>query len=341
MSNQPLAQSRADQRRFVNRARETDAIIQAVAASQPVLVLGERGSGRTSLLNHVAWLLARQKEPHDTVIVSGELASNPSQLLGVLIARLQRLAEPDGARAGWIEDLRALALPDGPFGQVAQPAILMELVDLLGERLAALDRPVCLMVDGITPTVAHGVFGSLRNELWALPGAAWVIAGDSVAETLYLEPPADAFFERTVRLGSLTKADAAKLLRAHIPELADGNIEHAITVADGNPRRMLRAAGDIQAGIRPASAKTDELARQAAAFAGPLAGALVGYLAEYGPAAASDETMLRQIGASRQRASQLMHELESAGLLETIEQREPGRRGRPARRFALRTRYEQ
>jgi predicted ArsR family transcriptional regulator len=47
--------------------------------------------------------------------------------------------------------------------------------------------------------------------------------------------------------------------------------------------------------------------------------------------------MLRQIGASRQRASQLMHKLESAGLLETIEQHEPGRRGRPARRFAVRT----
>ena len=83
MGNQPLAQSRADQRRFVNRNRETDAIIRAVRATQPVLLLGERGSGRTSLLNHVAWLLAREKDSRDTVMVSGELASNPSQLLGV------------------------------------------------------------------------------------------------------------------------------------------------------------------------------------------------------------------------------------------------------------------
>ncbi len=200
MPIQPLAQSRADQRRFVDRTRETDAIIGAVNASQPVLLLGERGSGRTSLLNHVAWLLARQKEPRDTVMVSGELASNPSQLLGVLVARVQRLAEPGGPRGRWIEDLRALSMPDGPFGQVAQPAILMELVDLLGERLAALERPVCLMVDGIAPSVAHATFGSLRNELWALQGAAWVVAGDSAAEALYREPPADAFFERTVRL---------------------------------------------------------------------------------------------------------------------------------------------
>ncbi len=272
------------------------------------------------------------------VMVSGELASNPSQLLGLLVARVQRLAEPAGSRARWIEDLRALSMPDGPFGQVAQPAILMELVDLLGERLAELERPVCLMVDGIAPAVAHGVFGSLRNELWALQGAAWVVAGDSPAETLYLEPPADAFFEHTVKLGPLADADAAKLLRAHVPALVDADIERAIAVAGGNPRRLLRAAGDIQAGVAPVSSAADEFAQRASAVAGPLAGALVGYLAAHGPAAASDEPMLRQIGASRQRASQLMHELESAGLLETIEQHEPGRRGRPARRFALRTR---
>lgn len=337
MPSQPLAQSRADQRRFVDRTRDTDAIIRAVVALQPALVLGDRGSGRTSLLNHVAWRLARQKEPRDVVMVSGELASSPSQLLGVLVARVQRLAEPGGSRARWIDDLRALSLPDGPFGEVARPAIVMELVDLLGERLAALVRPVCLMVDGIAPTVAHGVFGSLRNELWALDGATWVVAGDGAAEALYLEPPADAFFEQTVRLGSLTDADSAKLLRAHVPSLSSPQIERAIAVAEGNPRRLIRAAANIQAGAEPASSAAEESTARAAAVAGPLAGALVAYIAEYGPTAASDEAMLRQIGASRQRASQLMHQLESAGVLETIEQHKPGRRGRPARRFALRT----
>lgn len=336
MANQPLAQSRADQGRFVDRTRETDAIIRAVAASQPVLLLGERGSGRTSLLNHVAWLLAGEREPRDSVMVSGEVAGSPSQLLGVLVARVQRLTEPAGARGRWIEELRALSMPDGPFGQVVQPAILMELIDLLGERLAALERPVCLMVDGIAPTVAHAVFGSLRNELWALPGVAWVVAGDSAAERLYLEPPADAFFEHTVKLGPLTDTDAGKLVRTHVPGLIDADVERAIEVAEGNPRRLVRAAADIQAGIAPVRSADDELVQRATALAGPLAGALVGYLAAHGPTDASDETMLRQIGASRQRASQLMHELESAGLLETIAQHEPGRRGRPPHRFALR-----
>ncbi len=332
----PLAASRADQRRFVDRTREADAVLRAVGASEPVLLLGDPGSGRTSLLNHVAWRLSRDKQPRDVVLVSGEVARDAAQLLGVLVARLQRLSEPGASRARWMEDLRALSLPDGPFGEVAQPAILMALIDLLGERLAALERGVCLMVDGITPTVAHGVFGSLRNELWSLQSASWVVAGDSAAEPLYLEPPADAFFERIVGLGPLADADAAKLLRAHMPELTDAEVAEAIAVGQGNPRRLLRAAADIQSGITPADPACGGLAKEAAGVAGPLAGALVEYLATHGPAAASDETMLRQIGASRQRASQLMHKLESAGLLRTVERHEPGRRGRPARRFALR-----
>jgi hypothetical protein len=335
MAIRPLAQSRADQRRFVDRTRETQELIWSVETSQPVLLLGEPGSGRTSVLNHVAWGLARHSEPRESIMVPGELARDPAQLLGILVARLQHLTEPDGKRGRWLDDLRALSMPDGPFGQVVQPAILMELVDLLGERLAALERPVCLMIDGVSPTVAHGVFGSLRNELWALDGASWVVAGDVAAGPLYQEPPADAFFERVVALGPLSDTDAGKLLRAHIPTLSETQIKAAIAAGGGNPRRLLRAAVDIEAGREPTPSATGELATKAVDVAGPLAGALVEYLATNGPAAASDKRLLNQIGASRQRASQLMHQLQNAGLLETLEQHEPGRRGRPARRFAV------
>jgi len=334
---QPLAQSRADQRRFINREKETNSIVGAVKTSQPVLVLGERGSGRTSLLNHVAWLLVREEEPRDSVLISGELASDPAQLLGVLVARVGRMAQPGASRARWLEDLQALSMPDGPFGAVVQPAILMELVDLLGERLAELERPVCLMIDEILPAVAHGMFGTLRNELWTLQGASWVISGESAAEALYREPPADAFFAQTVVLAPLSDAGARKLLGAQVPDLEAADADAAVAAGQGNPRRLLRAAADIQAGIPADGAPAYELAEKATSLAGPLAARLVEYLSEHGPASASDESMLRQIGASRQRASQLMHQLHSAGLLQTVEQAKEGRPGRPARRFTIKT----
>ena len=193
------------------------------------------------------------------------------------------------------------------------------------------------MIDEILPAVAHGVFGTLRNELWTLQGASWVISGESAAEALYREPPADAFFARTIVLAPLSDADARKLLGAQVPDLGAADVDTVLAAGQGNPRRLLRAAADIQAGIPPDEAPTYELAKKATSLAGPLAGRLVEYIAEHGPTSASDENMLRQIGASRQRASQLMHQLHSAGLLRTVEQAKEGRPGRPALRFTIKT----
>ena len=211
----------------------------------------------------------------------------------------------------------------------------MELVDLLSERLAALERPACLMVDGLAPKVAHGVFGSLRNELWTLQSTAWVSAA-----TVRRRGPLPGAARRCVLrahrqpwpAGRCRRGEAAQRPRTRAHGRGDRPRDRS---GEGNPRRLLRAATDIQAGIAPVNSSADEGAAGLGSR-GPLAGAIVEYIVEHGSAAASDETLLRQIGASRQRASQLMHELESAGLLETIEQHEPGRRGRPPRRFALR-----
>lgn len=256
----------------------------------------------------------------------------------MLVARVGRLvAQPGGSRMRWLEDLQALSMPDGPFGAVVQPALLMELIDLLGERLAELERPVCLMIDEVLPAVAHGVFGTLRNELWALPGASWIVAGESAAGPLYREPPADAFFAHTAVLAPFSDAEARKLLHAHIPNLEEPDVEKVLAVGDGNPRRLLRTAADSQAGLPPNEAATHELLEKATSLAGPLAGRLVEYLSEHAATSASDESMLRQIGASRQRASQLMHQLSSASLLQAVEPAKEGRPGRPARRFTIKT----
>jgi energy-coupling factor transporter ATP-binding protein EcfA2 len=332
--SRPLAPTRADQRRFVNREIETKRALGAVTAAQNVVVLGEPGSGRSSLLNHLAWLL---EEEHDveTVALGGEGVGDASQLLGVLVARVRRL---DGGRArgAWVDDLRALAMPDGPFGEVVKPALLMELVDLLAESVTGRGRRVCMMVDGLAPRVAHAVFGSLRNELWTIDGASWVLAGDTADGPLYREPPADAFFPVTVELEPFSAVDARGLLAAHGEVPADDVLREVVQAGAGNPRRLLRAAADAGAGLVPAHARRREPVERAVALAGPLAGRLVEYLVDHGPVSASDTKMLRQLGVSRQRVSELMHELEAAGLLDSAEQRRPGQPGRPTRRFSVR-----
>jgi hypothetical protein len=133
----------------------------------------------------------------------------------------------------------------------------------------------------------------------------------------------------TIPPAAPVREDAARAADRERDAARDDLAEHQ------HPRRLLRATADIQAGIPPDGAPAYELAEKAVSLAGPLAGRLVEYPSEHGPASASDESMLRQIGASRQRASQLMHQLYSAGLLQTVEQAKEGRPSRPARRFTI------
>ncbi len=333
MISRPLLATRADQRRFVDRAPETKRMIDALTASRNVLLVGEAGSGRSSLLNHVAWSLERNQDM-DAIVMGGDAVGDPAQLLGVLVARVRRLDGSRG-RGEWIQDLRALSMPDGPFGQVVRPAVLMELIDLLAETVAERERSLCLMIDGLAPGVAHAVFGSLRDELWAVEGASWVLAGDTADASLYRQPPADAFFPVTIEVQPLSDTEARRLLKAHGQTPGPEQLREILAAGAGSPRRLLRAAADVEAGLLPAHARGREQAQRAAVVAGPLAGRLVEYLVDHGPVSASDPKLLRQVGASRQRVSELMHQLEGADLLQSTEQHRSGRPGRPTRSFAL------
>lgn len=335
MLERPLLATGADQRRFVDRERETARVLGALAAERNVLVLGAPGSGRSSLLHHVAWQLERERGI-DALVVGGESAGSPAQLLGVLVARIRRL-DRTGARGDWLDDLRTLSMPDGPFGEVVQPALTIELIDLLGEAVAERGRPLCLMIDGLEPGVAHAVFGSLRNELWAIADVRWVLAGDVADRVLYLEPPADAFFAALVELDPLRDAEARRLLEVHEAEPAPEDLDAVVLAGAGNPRRLLRAAASARAGAPLPDVDRATRTGRAAEIAGPLAVRLVEYLLDHGFGSASDPRLLRQVGASRQRVSEVLRALEEAGVLESTVRHEPGQAGRPARRFAVRS----
>ena len=105
------------------------------------------------------------------------------------------------------------------------------------------------MIDGIgSATVAHTVFGQLRNELWQMETITWVLGGASAHRGRYLEPPADAFWESVIELGPLSKNDQYTILvKRNLADLPRETLNAVLAAAAGNPMRLLvgaRAAGD-------------------------------------------------------------------------------------------------
>ena len=321
---------------------------RSVESGLNALVLGDRGTGKTSLLHRLSSAL--DKARFQPVFLDGaRTASRPVELLSLLIfavepdraesaAAQQALIEAampimsglfSGAQARKAREAAAAARRSAPGGDTERLLrALRELEDALRKR----KRRVVLLIDE-PPSAedAYTLFGRLRDELWRLP-ATWVLAGEADEEATYLRGPASAFFETVLRLDPLSDKAAIELLtkRTRDIELSRPLREEIVAQAEGNPRRLVNLARDtIFAGKRAEqlSAERQERDRWQGQI-GQAARRLIAELEAHGPASASDERLLARMGWTRSRATQVFRELERAGAVRSSLERSGSARPR-------------
>jgi hypothetical protein len=326
-------------------------------------VLGDRGSGNTSLLRQVARRL-REERCHRVELVDAGPTDGAESLLTLLAERLLPATAPStGASTG---------LAPGPASALSEGGRLLALLDRLRRELPdVLDdppddrergpawepgRPVVVLLDNASPAAAHVLMGRLRDETWSLP-VVWVVAADRSAAAGFLEPPADTSFEARVPLPELPVEDAMALLRARVTGAAtvDGVADELLRrIVDGlpvrTPRELVSALREVvEAGVptdgdritAPTLAAVDLVTGQQRERAGRLAhlgrsaAMLVAELqSRGGSASASDDGLLDALGWTRSRASQVFRQLEAADLVTASERRVNGA-GRPRKVYQL------
>lgn len=330
LSGRPLLDTRADAQLFRGREKELDALARSIRQRFNTLLLGARGSGKTSLMRLA---LLRLRESEETAVwVDGRAARTADELLRAVAIALDKavsagrenvLRKPriGFARADLEAAIEASAL-----------ATLLEALHALVDRLPEGGRAVVFVDEVLDPEIAHTVFGRLRDELWTLD-VTWVVGADEAARSSYLRPPADAFFESIIVLPALTDADAEALLDAR--GARDAAARAIVAAAGGNPRRVLELAraasrGESEEMIR-ARGRLPELV--AAAF-GTLAGRLVAEIATVGPVSAGDSRLRDAFDVTPTRVGEVLRRLEAAGVLTAAT--EPGDGpGRPRRVYML------
>jgi hypothetical protein len=314
LGGRPLLDTRADAALFVDRAVELARVDRAVAEGLNVLVSGQRGIGKTSLLRYKAY--GRRITGGELAVLDASALTDPAAFL-VAVARAVGAASPTG------------------------PASAADLVATLSRLAPAQAVPRVLAVDGLVPAVAQAVFGQLRDELWRAP-LTWLVSCADVDEPAFLRPPADAFFDTTVRLAALTDDDMHDLLRrrATVDELGDEAVTEVVKLAAGIPRRaidlarhLLLAPGQAAGATSSVAAVRDRLLdrEQVVDRLGTPARMLLAELETVGGASASDERLLTRLGWTRARAAQVFGELERQGLVEATDEPRPS--GRPRRVF--------
>lgn len=314
----PLLASALDARLFVDRKAELEALERNAESRLNSLVVGLPGIGKTSLLHQVERRLDDHTELEPIFVDGAGRAASPEELLSLIAYRL----DEDRARFSYIGEAMQSAGRRPPRTGTEQ---LLAALRIVREALAARERRAVLIVDELpSGEIAHALFGQLRDELWSLP-ATWVVAARTSEQAVYLRSPASAFFESIVVVEPLPEKAAMQLLKRRT---ADAEIDSSLlreiaAVADGRPALLILLARQTLLegrSLGDALGAQDERAQRVRQL-GDAAGRLVAFIEANGPVSASDARMLSELGWTRSRATQVLRQLEQAGLAEVSNER--------------------
>jgi Cdc6-like AAA superfamily ATPase len=326
LSGRPILPTRVDQSLYV--ARDADMRVQqALGQGLNVLVLGDAGSGKTSLVRHVEYAL---RDAGTTVsYVDGRQAGTAAELLDRVRSGLAIERPNDGSVAEMVSVATGQGLP--------APSAQRSLAHLA--RMLPPDQRAVVLVDSPDQVVAHKLFGQLRDVVWQVP-ASWVVAADSAVEPELRRPPADAFFDLVERLGTFRFNESIDVLERR--GLSRDQARDVVTGTDGAPSggvtprvlleraRLLALEQSSPAELRTSEAAFQDLLGQVSRAAAMLAAEIRGT----GAVSASDEQLQRRMGWTRNRLTQVLRELEGAGLARAS-QSSDGRTGRPRRFYEI------
>lgn len=320
LRTRPLRATHADAAYLVQRESDMETLMSALSYGFNAMVVGDRGSGKTTLVN---LLEARLEEQgwHVVQFAGGRFDNAADALLGIA-----RSAAADSSIGSDTADLVRHEGADQL--EVAYRA-------LAGVASALPDRSV-VIVDGLAPALVHETFGRMRDEIWALQ-LQWVVIGNVEDKAILLAPPADAFFEQVLTLAPLTEVETEKLLAQRDP---DGELDALVRTliserSAGNPGRALVLARQALNSSDPiADLDRGSVIEQIERDLGEPAARLADDLARNGPAGPSDPQLLRRLGWSRPRAYQVFQALQRAGYADVSAERS-GRAGRPIHTYRL------
>jgi DNA polymerase III delta prime subunit len=308
--DRPLLVDGLDADLYVPRRALERLLLEAIATQRNVLLLGPRGSGKSTTLRKLASDL--RKEDRQVALVSAGGAQSAEDLLALVTNEL---------------DLPELQ----PNPNLATPVV--SLVRSV-RHIAQAPQSVILLDDPLDAEGAYQLFGRLRDELWALPHQ-WVVAMRSDQSSALRRPPADAFFSETIEIQPFDEREIEQLLRKGLdPDEAQRVLTNGTRPLLDYPREITRFARQVLEGTVEKDQHTARRRAEIALGQGRPASVALAEIEALGtPIAASDPSFLERMGWTRPHAARTLAKMEDAGALRSFTDTTQDRPGRPRKLY--------
>lgn len=303
-----------DEHLYVPRRALEAALLDPMLSGGNVLLTGPGGAGKTTSMRMLKHQLDQRNVP--AVLLNASLADGTVQLLELIAA--------------------AFGLPLEPQKPSLPGAALRPALEAL-ERLRRAPPGGCVLLDGLLqPETGLELFGRLRDEVWELD-LRWALASRETLATTLRKPPADAFWDRVVRMPPLADNEVDELLDRGLraDERADLLRDDGWSVPNDRwPRSVVRAVRDYFEGTTLQAPEQLDVLRQKEAELERVPSMVLAELQQLRrPAAAGDFELLDRLGFSRAYVARALAELEQRGLVIATPQSTEGRQGRPQKLY--------
>ncbi len=312
LRDRPLLVDGVDRHLYVERPVLEEAVERPLLAGRNVLLLGEPGAGKSTLMRRIAARLRNLERP--VAWVNAAPADDAASFLDLVNDALGDDAQRETATA---------REPLSTAGSL-----------LVAARRLGRSRPATVVVDGLLDAqIGFDVFGRLRDELWQA-GHAWLVAVRPRDSGALRTPPADAFWGTIVEIPPLDLDEATALLRRGLDDDEYARVDRDRPIAGIFPRALIREAeGRLSVNTDACAVAGGELERRASRLGRSEGLAMIELVGLGRPVSAHDPELLERLEWSRPYAQRILSHLETAGLVRSIPERGGERAGRPRKLY--------
>ncbi len=339
LSDRPILPTAYDMDLFVGRANEFEKAIEVIFYGENLLIIGDRGSGKTSFLNYLKYFVSRKDllwkyrtETKKILPIFIDFFEHGEQFTREVF--LQSLIKGIFRELSKNEQLKnTLSVSEKWIKEKTDFIETLDMLQNLSMRIYDEGYHLIYFYDNLDKINGRDIWTSLRgirDALWVMQFSLVFSLASNQFKYIY-KPPLDRFFPYIIRLGPLSRRDIKKFIDKRLGpnfHITNDVLDLIIERTQGNPLSILliirsayESLGPEKEGKKISFTISDldsNYKFNLSKYMSQLSSShknVMQYLMKYDGVSASDKEFIKEIGLGRSRLTQILKELLERGLL--------------------------